>query len=142
MTENIIQLALKVQNESDSNEILKTPDAAKITQPGRAYLQVGNNEIYEFICNLLGENNVIKGDRTVLNGKEIDIFVEEKQIAIEFNECKYHTEWYGGKSRQYHLTKTKMCKEKGVGLIHIFEDEYFGKKQNTNSLYLSETNIS
>ena len=41
------KLALKVQNESDSNEILKTPDAAKITLPGRSYLQVGNNEIYE-----------------------------------------------------------------------------------------------
>lgn len=41
------KLALKVQNESDSNEILKTPDAAEITLPGRAYLQVGNNEIYE-----------------------------------------------------------------------------------------------
>ncbi|MGC4376903.1 type VII secretion protein EssC [Fictibacillus sp. Mic-4] len=41
------KLALKVQNASDSNEILKTPDAADITLPGRAYLQVGNNEIYE-----------------------------------------------------------------------------------------------
>lgn len=41
------KLALKVQNTSDSNEILKTPDAAEITLPGRAYLQVGNNEIYE-----------------------------------------------------------------------------------------------
>lgn len=41
------KLALKVQNESDSNEVLKTPDAARITQAGRAYLQVGNNEIYE-----------------------------------------------------------------------------------------------
>lgn len=41
------KLALKVANESDSKEVLKTPDAARITQPGRAYLQVGNNEIYE-----------------------------------------------------------------------------------------------
>lgn len=41
------KLALKVQNESDSNEVLKTPDAARITQAGRAYLQVGNNEVYE-----------------------------------------------------------------------------------------------
>ena len=41
------KLALKVQNEADSNEILKTPDAASITQSGRAYLQIGNNEIYE-----------------------------------------------------------------------------------------------
>ncbi|BDF32365.1 type VII secretion protein EssC [Lachnospiraceae bacterium] len=41
------KLALKVQNEADSKEIIKTPDAAGITQAGRAYLQVGNNEIYE-----------------------------------------------------------------------------------------------
>lgn len=41
------KLALKVQDESDSKEILKTPDAAYITKTGRAYLQVGNNEIYE-----------------------------------------------------------------------------------------------
>ena len=41
------KLALKVQDEADSKGILKTPDAAHIVQPGRAYLQVGNNEIYE-----------------------------------------------------------------------------------------------
>lgn len=41
------KLALKVQDESDSKEIIKTPDAAFITQTGRGYLQVGNNEIYE-----------------------------------------------------------------------------------------------
>jgi S-DNA-T family DNA segregation ATPase FtsK/SpoIIIE len=41
------KIALKVQDVADSNEILKTPDAASITQPGRGYLQVGNNEIYE-----------------------------------------------------------------------------------------------
>lgn len=41
------KLALMVQNEADSKEIIKTPDAAFLTIPGRAYLQVGNNEIYE-----------------------------------------------------------------------------------------------
>lgn len=41
------KLALKVSDASDSSEIIKTPDAASIKEPGRAYLQVGNNEIYE-----------------------------------------------------------------------------------------------
>ena len=41
------KLCLKVQNEADSRELLRSGDAANITQPGRAYLQVGNNEIYE-----------------------------------------------------------------------------------------------
>lgn len=41
------KLCLKVQDKSDSNEVLKSPLAAEIREPGRAYLQVGNNEIFE-----------------------------------------------------------------------------------------------
>src|SRR5690625_3727848 len=41
------KVALKVQDESDSKEILKNGDAGKITVTGRGYLQVGNNEVYE-----------------------------------------------------------------------------------------------
>lgn len=41
------KLCLKVQNREDSNEVLKSPLAAEIREPGRAYLQVGNNEIFQ-----------------------------------------------------------------------------------------------
>lgn len=41
------RLCLKVQDPSDSNEVIKSPLAAEIKEPGRAYLQVGNNEIFE-----------------------------------------------------------------------------------------------
>lgn len=41
------KLCLKVQSKEDSNEVLKTPLAVEITEPGRAYLQVGNNEVFE-----------------------------------------------------------------------------------------------
>ncbi|RDU24232.1 type VII secretion protein EssC [Anaerosacchariphilus polymeriproducens] len=41
------KLCLKVQTKEDSNEVLKTGLAAEIVEPGRAYLQVGNNEIFE-----------------------------------------------------------------------------------------------
>lgn len=41
------KLCLKVQNKSDSNEVLRSPLAAEIKEPGRAYLQVGNNEIFQ-----------------------------------------------------------------------------------------------
>lgn len=43
------RLCLKVQNKEDSNEVLKSPLAAEIKEPGRAYLQVGNNEIFELL---------------------------------------------------------------------------------------------
>lgn len=41
------RLCLRVQDRQDSNDMLHKPDAAYITQTGRGYLQVGNDEIYE-----------------------------------------------------------------------------------------------
>ncbi|WP_236005868.1 type VII secretion protein EssC [Desemzia sp. RIT 804] len=41
------KIALKVADRADSMEMLRTPDASEITQVGRGYMQVGNNEIYE-----------------------------------------------------------------------------------------------
>lgn len=40
---------LKVANTADSREMLKHNDAARITNPGRAYVQVGEDEVYEQI---------------------------------------------------------------------------------------------
>ena len=41
------KLCLKVATKEDSNEVIKSPLAAEIKEPGRAYLQVGNNEVFE-----------------------------------------------------------------------------------------------
>ena len=40
------KICLKVQDKSDSMEMLKKPDAAEITNAGRFFLQVGNDEIF------------------------------------------------------------------------------------------------
>ena len=65
----------------------------------------------------------IHDDRSILNGKELDIFIPSRNIGIEINGNIYHSENFGKKDRNYHLTKTKMCNEKGIGLLQIFEDE-------------------
>ncbi|MCI8441756.1 MAG: type VII secretion protein EssC [Provencibacterium sp.] len=41
------KICLHVQDRQDSNEMLKRPDAAYLTHTGRAYLQIGNDEIFE-----------------------------------------------------------------------------------------------
>lgn len=41
------RLCLRVQDKQDSKDMLHKPDAAYITQSGRGYLQVGNDEVYE-----------------------------------------------------------------------------------------------
>lgn len=41
------KLCLRVQDKQDSMDMLQNPDASLLTQAGRCYLQVGNNEVYE-----------------------------------------------------------------------------------------------
>ena len=41
------KVCLKVQSESDSQEMLKRPDAATIKETGRFYLQIGYDEVFE-----------------------------------------------------------------------------------------------
>jgi very-short-patch-repair endonuclease/GNAT superfamily N-acetyltransferase len=64
-----------------------------------------------------------KNDKAVLGGIEIDLLIPEKKLGIEYNGLFYHKESMG-KSRQYHLTKTKLMNDAGYSLIHIFEDEW------------------
>ena len=61
-------------------------------------------------------------DRKILHGKELDIFIPSKNIAIEYNGNLWHSEKY--KTRDYHLEKLNECNKKGIKLIQIFEDEY------------------
>ena len=83
----------------------------------------GEIELKNFIIPLVGEENVIMGDRTVLGGKEFDILIKPLNIGIEYNGVIWHSEKYG-KDKYYHISKTEDALSSGVKLIHIFEDEY------------------
>ena len=78
--------------------------------------------IYEYVCKLVGRENVIQGDREVLNGKELDIYVPSLHVAIEFNGLYWHNSKIVGKN--YHRDKLEECKDKGIKLLQVFEDEY------------------
>ena len=41
------RICLRVQDKQDSNDMLHRPEASYIREPGRAYLQVGNDELFE-----------------------------------------------------------------------------------------------
>lgn len=58
------KLCLKVQTREDSNEVIKTPLASEIVEPGRAYFQVGNNEIFELFQSAYSGANVPDGENS------------------------------------------------------------------------------
>ena len=57
------RLCLRVQDQQDSKDMLHKPDAAYITQAGRCYLQVGNDEVYELFQS--GFSGAIYDENTV-----------------------------------------------------------------------------
>lgn len=59
---------------------------------------------------------------------ELDIFVPDKNVAIEFDGLRWHCE-KRGKDKWYHFNKSKLCDENGIRLIHVFEDEWLQKKE-------------
>lgn len=75
--------------------------------------------------------------RSVIYPKEIDIYMPEHKIAIEFNGLYWHSELVG-KNRYYHLQKLKDCKEKGITLLQIFEDEWYNKPALLKSMIMRQ----
>lgn len=68
------KLCLRVQDKQDSMGMLKRPDAAYLTQTGRAYLQIGNDEIFEqFQTGYSGTGYVPKDDIT--GASESDMYM-------------------------------------------------------------------
>lgn len=73
-------------------------------------------------------------DTELLGRKEVDIYLPEKKLAIEFNGLYWHSELY--KNKEYHLNKTLACREKGVCLLHIWEDEWTDRRDVVKSRLL------
>ena len=71
---------------------------------------------------------VITKDKEILNGKELDIYIPNKKLAIEYDGLVWHSEKFN-KQWDYHLMKTLECEKQGIRLIHIFEDEWLEHKE-------------
>lgn len=89
-------------------------------------------EILEFLQEL-DITNIIQNDRQLISPFELDFFLPDYEIAIEFDGVFWHSEQQG-KDRNYHLNKTIACEGEGVQLIHIFENEWVNKNDIIKSI--------
>jgi len=106
------------------------------------------NLLFDYLVSILPLEIIEKHNRNILDNKELDIYIPSLKLAIEFNGLYWHSDIRGKKYKNYHLNKTKKCNEKGIRLIHIFEDEWINNEEivksklkyilninNTNKIY-------
>ena len=101
------------------------------------YSSKGQIEIKEFLESYGFKIKIRRLDRV-----ELDIFIPELNIAIEYNGLYWHSELLGKKHKLYHLNKTEYCEKNNIHLIHIFEDEWKHKEAIVKSRLLNILNKS
>lgn len=82
---------------------------------------IKEKELFEYIQSIYS-GEIIQSYRDVL---EIDIYLPNLGIGFEFNGLYWHSEEH--KEKNYHLHKTNYFNEKGIRIIHIWEDEWIFK---------------
>lgn len=83
------------------------------------------NNLHEF----LNSNGIefSTNTRALIPPYELDIYIPSKKLAVEVNGIYWHSDSKIA-DKNYHLNKQNMCKDKGIKLIHIFEDEIRDKQ--------------
>ena len=84
--------------------------------------------------NYTGE--IITNTKSIIGPTELDIYLPELKLAIEFNGLYWHSELH--KDKYFHLNKTKSCENKGIQLIHIWEDDWVYKQDIVKSMILNK----
>lgn len=89
-------------------------------------LSNAENEIYDFIIKNTNYK-VTQRRRDIIKPYEIDIFIEDLKIGIEYHGIYWHSDKF--KKNNSHYDKLTLCKNNGIKLIQIFEDEWNDNKE-------------
>jgi hypothetical protein len=84
-------------------------------------------QVFLEISKLIPNVDIIRGDRELI-GKELDIYIPSLHLAFECNGVYWHSET-NGRGRLYHLDKTKSAAEKGVHLVHIWDNQWNNRRE-------------
>lgn len=115
---DIPRIYVNKQNSVISNDYLPIIDQYFISNQ---YSNKSKAEQY-IIDNLNYTGTIIHNDRTILRPKEIDIYIPDLKIGIEYNGLYWHS-IENGTDKYSHRNKSLACRKLGIRLIHIFEFE-------------------
>lgn len=105
----------------DSTTVLRYMHTHNI-EPSIFYSSAAEKEIRE----IFKDFNCVFNDRNKI-GMELDIYIPELNLAVEYNGLYWHSE-HTGTDKYLHVNKLIACKNNGIRLITIFENEWLEKR--------------
>lgn len=93
------------------------------------------------ICFLLDDNGIKyqTSVRDIIKGRELDIYLPDYNIAIEYNGMFWHSEYF--KERGYHKQKNDMCQEANINLLQIWENDWNDQRDKMEDFILNKLGI-
>jgi len=110
---------------------------------GKSCAKCGNSfskeegKVFNFLSSLV---NPEKQNKALIAPLELDIYVHEFKLAIEYNGAYWHSSKY--KNKNYHKNKFLRCKEKGITLVSIWDWQWREKRKICLSLILHKLNMN
>lgn len=96
-------------------------------------------QLVDMIKNIYN-GEIILNSRSVISPLELDIYLPELRIALEFNGLYWHSELY--KENDYHKKKSDLCEFNNIQLIHIWEDDFLYKKEIVYSMLSNKLKLN
>jgi hypothetical protein len=104
--------------------------------PQKLFTSSGEKQLLEWIRTYYPSAEKIR-----VENKELDIYIPELKIGIEYNGLYYHNQVALENTHrsgiQYHLEKTNFFKQHGIKVIHIWEHEWKFSQQQVKSFLTS-----
>ncbi|MDR2457448.1 MAG: hypothetical protein LBD41_03100 [Clostridiales Family XIII bacterium] len=88
-------------------------------------------EVVTFIRSIYS-GEIIENSRQIIPPKELDIYLPEFKLAIEYCGIAWHSSKFLNKN--YHLDKLNLCKEKNIDLLQIWSTEWLYQKDIIKSI--------
>ena len=143
--EEIIELYKNGMTAIDIAKKLNTCDwtiLSIVTDAGLRKPRDRTTEPEKKCLSLLPEGLKIKQhDRTILDGKELDIFIPSHNLAIEINGLYWHSTDVP-KTDKRHLEKFMQCKEKGIKLLQLTDADILGRPKLIRSMLSAKLGLN
>lgn len=100
----------------------------------------GEDAVAEYVSSIVA-HEVVRHDRSVITPLELDMYVPALSLAIEFNGLYWHSD-AAGKDPESHYRKWLACKQAGIQLLTVWEDDWRDRSDLVKQMLAHKTGVS